>query len=70
VVVVSKRFSGNGETLPLQGYIRADLYTSYKIDKTWKVFARGENIFNTYYQEVAGYGTTGPAVYAGVDATW
>jgi len=70
VVIVSKRFSGNGETLPLQSYIRADLYTSYKIDKTWKVFARGENIFNTYYQEVFNYGTTGPAVYAGVDATW
>jgi vitamin B12 transporter len=70
VVIVSRRFSGNGETLPLQGYIRADLYTSYKIDKTWKVFARGENIFGTRYQEVFNYGTTGPAGYAGVDATW
>jgi vitamin B12 transporter len=70
VVFVSKRFSGNGETLPLQGYARADLYVSYKIDKTWKVFARGENIFDTHYQEVFNYGTTGPAAYGGIDATW
>jgi vitamin B12 transporter len=70
VVIVSKRFSGVGETLPLQAYMRTDLYTAYTIDKTWKVFVRGENIFNTRYQEVANYGTTGPAVYGGFDATW
>jgi vitamin B12 transporter len=70
VVLVSKRFSGNGETLPLAPYARTDLYTSYKIDQTWKLFARGENIFDVRYQEVAGYGTTGMAFYGGVDATW
>jgi vitamin B12 transporter len=70
VVLVSKRFSGNGETLPLAAYARTDLYVSYKIDQTWKVFARGENIFDTRYQEVFNYGTTGPAVYGGIDATW
>jgi vitamin B12 transporter len=70
VVLVSKRFSGTGETLPLSPYARTDLYVSYKIDQTWKVFARGENIFDTRYQEVAGYGTTGIAGYGGIDATW
>ncbi len=70
VVLVSKRFSGNGETLPLSAYARTDLYVSYKIDQTWKVFARGENIFDTRYQEVFNYGTTGMAFYVGVDATW
>jgi vitamin B12 transporter len=70
VVLVSKRFSGNGETLPLAAYARTDLYTSYKIDKTWQVFARGENIFDTRYQEVFNYGTTGMAFYGGIDATW
>ncbi len=70
VILVSKRFSGNGETLPLAAYARTDLYVAYKVDQNWKVFARGENIFDTRYQEVANFGTTGAAVYGGIDATW
>jgi vitamin B12 transporter len=70
VVLVSKRFSGTGETLPLAPYARTDLYASYTVDRIWKVFARGENIFDVRYQEVAGFGTTGMAFYGGVDATW
>jgi vitamin B12 transporter len=70
LLAVSKRFSGANETQPLDPYVRVDLYTEYKIDKTWKVFARGENIFNEHYQEVFNYGTTGPAGYAGFNATW
>ena len=70
VLAVSKRFSGANETSPLDPYVRVDLYTEYRIDKTWKVFARGENILNEHYQEVLNYGTTGPAAYAGFNATW
>ena len=54
----------------LDPYVRVDLYTEYKIDKVWKAFARGENILNEHYQEVFNFGTTGPAVYAGMNATW
>jgi vitamin B12 transporter len=68
--MVSKRYSSAGELNPLAAYTRVDLYTEYKIDKNWKVFARGENIFNERYQEVLNYGTTGPAVYGGFHATW
>jgi vitamin B12 transporter len=70
VVLVSMRFSGPGETLRLAPYARTDLYVSYAVDQTLKVYARGENIFNTHYQEVFNFGTTGPAVYGGIDATW
>jgi vitamin B12 transporter len=70
ILMVSKRFSSNGELNPLAAYTRVDLYTEYKIDNNWKVFARGENIFNERYQEVLNYGTTGPAVYGGFHATW
>ena len=49
---------------------RADVDTTYKIDNTWKAFVRGENVTNTRYQEVANFGTTGPAIYGGFDATW
>ncbi|WP_256378825.1 TonB-dependent receptor [Bradyrhizobium sp. Ai1a-2] len=70
VLAVSTRYSGSNETLPLDPYVRVDLYTEYRIDQTWKVYLRGENIFNEYYQEVFNYGTTGPAAYAGFNAHW
>jgi len=70
VLSVSKRFSSAGQTSEVDAYTRVDLYTEYKIDKTWKVFARGENILNEHYQEVFNFGTTGPAAYAGFNATW
>nr|WP_249792586.1 TonB-dependent receptor [Bradyrhizobium sp. BRP22] len=70
VLAVSKRYSGSNETLPLNPYVRVDLYTEYKIDETWKVYLRGENIFNEHYQEVFNYGTTGPAAYVGFNAHW
>ena len=70
VLTVSKRFSGSGQTSQVDAYTRVDLYTEYKLNKTWKVFARGENILNEHYQEVFNFGTTGPAAYAGFNATW
>ena len=70
VLTVSKRFSSAGQTSQVDAYTRVDLYTEYKIDKNWKVFARGENILNEHYQEVFNFGTTGPAAYAGFNATW
>lgn len=70
ILSVSKRFSGANETNPLAPYTRVDIYSEYKIDAARKVFARGENIFNARYQEVFNFGTTGPAVYAGVNVTW
>ena len=70
VTTVSKRFSSANQVGQVDAYTRVDLYSEYKIDKTWKVFARGENILNEHYQEVLNFGTTGPAVYAGFNATW
>jgi vitamin B12 transporter len=70
VLAVSTRYSGSNETQPLDPYVRVDLYTEYKIDQTWKVYLRGENLFNEHYQEVFNYGTTGPAAYVGFNAHW
>jgi len=70
ITYVSKRYSAANELSPLDPYTRVDIYSEYKIDPTWKVFARGENVFNARYQEVLNYGTTGPAAYAGLSATW
>ncbi len=70
VTVVSKRFSGSNETLPLPRYGRLDIYTEYRFDETWRVFGRIENVTETRYQEVLNYGTTGRAGYVGLSATW
>ncbi len=70
IVTVSDRFSGANETGLLSAYTRVDLYTDYRFNGAWKVFARGENILNQRYQEVLNFGTTGPAVYAGLSGSW
>ncbi|MBV9076873.1 MAG: TonB-dependent receptor [Methylobacteriaceae bacterium] len=70
LTLVSERFSGSNETLRLAPYARLDIYTEYKIDQTWRVFARLENVTDARYQEVLNYGTTGRAGYAGFSATW
>jgi vitamin B12 transporter len=70
IVTVSERFSGANETGLLSDYTRVDLYTDYRFNGAWKVFARGENILNTRYQEVLNFGTTGPAIYAGLSGSW
>jgi vitamin B12 transporter len=70
VTTVSKRFSSANQVGQVDAYTRVDLYSEYKIDANWKVFARGENILNEHYQEVLNFGTTGPAAYAGFNATW
>jgi vitamin B12 transporter len=70
ITTVSKRYNAANETGQVDAYTRVDLYSEYKLDANWKVFARGENILNEHYQEVLNYGTTGPALYAGFNATW
>jgi vitamin B12 transporter len=70
ITSVSKRFSSANQVGQVDAYTRVDLYSEYKIDANWKVFARGENILNEHYQEVLNFGTTGPAAYAGFNATW
>lgn len=70
VTTVSKRFSSANQVGQVDAYTRVDLYSEYRLDANWKVFARGENILNEHYQEVLNFGTTGPAAYAGLNATW
>lgn len=54
----------------LASYARLDMWARYKFNDNFSVYLRGENLTNAHYQEVYGYGTTGPAVYAGLKATW
>ncbi|HEY8564836.1 MAG TPA: TonB-dependent receptor [Beijerinckiaceae bacterium] len=70
VTFVGERFDLPGQKGKLQPYARFDLYADYKIDETYSVYARGENLTNARFEEVRGYGTTGRAIYAGMRATW
>jgi vitamin B12 transporter len=54
----------------LQPHARFDLYAEYRLDKTFSIYARGENLTNARYEEVQNFGTAGRSVYGGVRATW
>jgi vitamin B12 transporter len=70
VLLVSERFSSANERNRVAPYARFDVYSEYRLNETWKVHGRIENITDTRYQEVFNFGTTGRAFYAGVNATW
>lgn len=67
---ISERFSSPGETSRLSPYARLDLHVNYKVDQHWNLYLRGENLTDRRYQEVATYGTTGAAIYAGLKGKW
>jgi vitamin B12 transporter len=70
VVFVSERFSGANERQRLAPYARIDIRAEYRVNETWRLHARVENITDARHQEVLNYGTTGRAIYAGLNATW
>ena len=70
VVFVGSRFSSPGELYELAPYARFDLYADYKIDDTFSIYARAENLTDARYQEVYNYGTAGRSFYGGLRATW
>lgn len=70
VVLVGSRFSSPGERYELAPYARLDVYADYKINDTFSVYARAENLTDAGYQEVYDYGTAGRSIYAGLRATW
>jgi vitamin B12 transporter len=70
VVFVGDRFSSGGEQNKLPAYARFDVYADYKVNDTFSVYARAENLTDARYQDVFNYGTAGRSFYAGLRATW
>lgn len=70
LTMVSRRYSGSNETQRLAPYARLDMRVNYRINETFDVYLRGENLNGARYSEVWDYGTTGRAIYAGMKATW
>ena len=70
VVFVGRRFSTTGEREELAPYARLDVYADYKIDETFSMYVRAENLTDARYQDIYNYGTAGRSFYAGLRATW
>jgi len=52
--------------VPLDSYGVVDVSARCKLSPKIEAFLRGDNIFNEQYQEVAGFATSGAALYAGI----
>ncbi len=63
-------FSLPSPRVTLDDYAVVHLAASWRIDGTFEVFARGENLFDKEYEEVFGFGTAGAAVYIGGSASF
>jgi len=71
IYVVSKRLDTRYDATEwMSGYVRFDLLADYKFSQQVSVFARGENLTNTRYEEAFNYGTAGRSVYAGLRINW
>jgi vitamin B12 transporter len=58
------------ERLKLKDYTLVNLALSYKLLNITEIFGRVENLFDTEYEEVFGYGTAGLSGYAGIKLTF
>jgi vitamin B12 transporter len=61
--VSDEDFNGNPVTLP--DYFLVNLRASYQVNTQVKLFARVDNLFNQWYEEVYGYSTSGLSAYMG-----
>ena len=66
--LVSHSFDDARERVRLDGYTLATLRASVPLSDRIEIFGRIENVFDTSYQTVAGYGTYGRSAYAGARA--
>ena len=66
--IVGDSFNDAGNFTPIDGYELVDLRASFAFGDNFEVFGRVENVFDTEYETVTGYGTPGTGVFAGVRA--
>jgi vitamin B12 transporter len=60
------RFDDAGNNTPLPAGENVSLYGSYALGPHLQLLARIDNLFNNRSEPLAGFGTTGEAIYAGV----
>lgn len=66
--IVGESFDDAGNFTAIDGYELVDLRAAMPFGEHLEVFGRVENLFDTEYQTVSGYGTAGRGVFAGVRA--
>jgi vitamin B12 transporter len=66
--VSGRSFDNAANTVRLDSYDVLDLRAAQAIGEYLEVFGRVENVLDEDYQTVAGYGTAGRGVFAGVRA--
>ncbi len=54
----------------LDSYFLVNLRASYRLNDRVKIFARVDNLFNQYYEEIWGYGTPGLSAYGGIKVSY
>ncbi len=63
--LVGDSFDDRANSVPLDGYVTADVGASFPLEESFELFARVENLFDADYRTVAGYATQGQAAYIG-----
>jgi vitamin B12 transporter len=66
--IVGPSWDNAANTNRLAGYELLDVRASFGIGNNLELFGRVENVFDTEYQTVAGYGTAGRGVFGGIRA--
>jgi vitamin B12 transporter len=68
IELVGSRIAFGGADLPGYGVLGAS--AGWRIDGTWQVYGRAENLLDKAYEVSRGYATPGRSGYAGVEATF
>lgn len=68
VSITGDSFDNLSNSVRLDGYTLASIRASWPLTDAIELFGRVENLFDTKYQTVSGYGTYGRNAYAGVRA--
>lgn len=63
-------FDDAGNFIRLDGYALATVRATLPLGEHFELYGRVENVTDTRYQTVAGYGSYGRSAYAGVRARW
>jgi vitamin B12 transporter len=59
-------FNDMNALVDLDDYILVNASGSYRLSEYWELFARADNLTNTDYEEVFGFGTAGISAYGGL----
>jgi vitamin B12 transporter len=70
IYVGQREDTGNSGRVVLGEYWLVNAATTYDLTKHWQLLARLDNLLDSKYEEVYGYGTTGIAVYGGMSGHW